>query len=193
MNTNSPQLSKPPVDKWFGYRLIFSGMCIAGLLLGGYLVVLRSNVVASRRHRHEDIGDIRIILNGLLALAELICWTLAGVGGIGWIMTRQRSVNSLAEQSAKATRRTMTPSDVERLVRSRATSMLEIPEVNFTASIERQLLVSPADLLQFLDDLNIDHGLPVSSADRKRIDSIEDLVRLVSSRVTAASSPPLSV
>ena len=168
-------------------------MCIAGLLLGGYLVVLRSNVVASRRHRHEDIGDIRIILNGLLALAELICWTLAGVGGIGWIMTRQRSVNSLAEQSAKATRRTMTPSDVERLVRSRATSMLEIPEVNFTASIERQLLVSPADLLQFLDDLNIDHGLPVSSADRKRIDSIEDLVRLVSSRVTAASSPPLSV
>ena len=184
MNTNVSQQSKSPTNTRFEWRLVFSGMCIAGLLLSGYLALLRSYRVEPRNQREGVMADIQLKLNGVLALSELICWTMAGVGAIGWIITRQPSVNSHADQMANATRKIMAPSDVEQLVRLLAKSVLEIPEANFGDSIERQLFVSPANLLQFLDDLHIDYSLPVSSADRKKIDSIEDLIRLISSRIS---------
>jgi hypothetical protein len=32
-----------------------------------------------------------LILDGLLALGELVSWTMIGVGGIGWFLNRRRS------------------------------------------------------------------------------------------------------
>lgn len=183
MNTSVSQQSMSSINTRFKWRLVFSGMCIVGLLLGGYLALLRSFWDDPRNQREGVMADIQLKLNGVLALSELICWTMAGVGAIGWIMTRQPSLSSYADETANATCKIMAPSDVEQLVRLLAKSVLEIPEANFSDSIERQLLVSPANFLQFLDDLHIDYSLPVSSADRKRIDSIDDLIRLISLRI----------
>lgn len=156
-------------------------VCIASLFLAGVFLAA-INQFTPQPERDGLIPDIERKFVGLLALAELVCWTMAGVGGIGWIICRRPRQNVGEVQTVRAHNR-MTPSEVEELVRMKATGVLQIPAEEFNASIIRQLLVAPADLIQFLDDLHLDHGLPISSDDRKKFDTVEELVRLLTSRM----------
>lgn len=78
----------------------------------------------------------------------------------------------------------MAPAEIEQLLRTMAETVLEIPNSKFDASIESDLGVPPVELINFLDKLKTEYGLPVSSDDRKNIDSVEDIVRMVTSRAT---------
>ena len=85
-------------------------------------------------------------------------------------------------QQNRAKVKAMTPDQIRDLVRARAENMLDISGGKLDASIESDLGVPPVDLINFLDDLNLEDGLSVSSDDRGRIDSVDDVVRLVTSR-----------
>jgi len=130
-----------------------------------------------------SIPSLPPLIDGVVALGELLSWTAVGLSCIGWILTRPRRGKSASAQTGQLPPITLTESEMEELVFASATESLQIPLENFNVPIEHQLLVSPADLIRFLDDLHIDYRLPVSSDDRSKFVTVKDLVRLIASRL----------
>lgn len=52
-------------------------------------------------------------------------------------------------------------------------------------SVSRHLHIPPGTFARFLDDLRIDYGLPTSGADADRVDSLQELLELLSERCAA--------
>ncbi|MDB5341832.1 MAG: hypothetical protein JWP89_209 [Schlesneria sp.] len=77
----------------------------------------------------------------------------------------------------------MSPSEIRQLIETRASAELDIPKDQFNVPMERELMVAPVAINNFLDDLHIEYGFPVSSDDRKRDFSVNDIAELVCSRV----------
>ncbi len=80
----------------------------------------------------------------------------------------------------------MSPLEVRQLIEARASAELDIPGDQFNVPMERELMVAPVAINNFLDDLHIDYGFPVSSDDRKRDFSVNDIAELVCSRIVKA-------
>lgn len=49
-------------------------------------------------------------------------------------------------------------------------------------SVSRDLHIPPGTFARFLDDIRIDYGLPTSGADADRVDSLQELLELLSER-----------
>jgi hypothetical protein len=52
-------------------------------------------------------------------------------------------------------------------------------------SVSRDLHIPPGTFARFLDDIRIDYGLPTSGADADRVDSLQELLELLSERCAA--------
>ncbi|HSI61637.1 MAG TPA: hypothetical protein VLE43_00925 [Candidatus Saccharimonadia bacterium] len=53
-------------------------------------------------------------------------------------------------------------------------------------SISRDLLIPRGTFARFLDDLRIDHGVSTSGADADEVDSLQELLELLSKRHSAS-------
>lgn len=62
-------------------------VCLASLAVAIVLRVISESVAVLLREASGS--DWFKIANGLLALIELTCWTTAGIGGIGWVLSRR--------------------------------------------------------------------------------------------------------
>lgn len=56
-------------------------------------------------------------------------------------------------------------------------------------SLRRDLKISEGEISRFLQNVHLDHGMPVTEADVDYIDSLEDLLRVVSGRIPAGRPP----
>ncbi|MBC2604820.1 hypothetical protein [Pelagicoccus albus] len=50
------------------------------------------------------------------------------------------------------------------------------------------LRIGPGEIDRFLDDLDIDYGFPVSSEDRKKVSTTEDIISLITGRMKKISN-----
>ena len=115
--------------------------------------------------------------------------TAWGALAITWLMQDSRT----ERQSRHRISSERTPEQLEQLIRSRAVVELDISDDQFGIPAERELLVPPVDWIHFLDDLRVDHGLPVSSDDRRSVATVDDVVRIVQERLSReAKSQPTS-
>lgn len=71
-------------------RSLWKQVCLASLWTSGLFLVASKVLEISARNSTDDAWFK--ILAGFLALGELVSWTMIGLGGIGWIITRRRSV-----------------------------------------------------------------------------------------------------
>ena len=98
METNPykpPRSNDLPRSNW---RLLWKRVCLACLGMAVIFHLIGAIVANSAKGSIEDYRST--ILLGLLALGELVSWTMFGVGGIGWIICRRtRSGGSPGQQS----------------------------------------------------------------------------------------------
>ena len=142
-------------------------------VIGGFYVCSSLFAISSNR----TIRKIAVLAWCPLLLAIPV-GTIVGISAIRLLLR-----NPAVIQATQAKVKAMSSIEVEQFVRRKASNVLEIPDSKFDVSIERQLMIAPVALIHFLDDLNIDYGLPVSSDDRTNIDTVEDLVQLLASRL----------
>jgi hypothetical protein len=123
----------------------------------------------------------RLLLNlAVLAWCPLLlAFPIGTLLGIFAIKTLRTDPGARAKVFNQVKR--MTLSEMEEIVRSRAADQLDITSEQMGASLE-ELRITPGKVNQFLDDLDYDLGLPVSSDDRPSIATIQDLVDLLEQR-----------
>lgn len=69
------------------WRSRWKRVCLISLCTAGIFLVIGKVVAISAEN--STGGSWFKILDGLLALGELASWTMVGVGGIGWVMSRR--------------------------------------------------------------------------------------------------------
>ncbi|MHB8956698.1 MAG: hypothetical protein ACYC4U_27365 [Pirellulaceae bacterium] len=80
-----PKLQDRPKWRSRWKRVCVVSLCVALLLHG----LSKAVTIWAGDFTNSDWFKIA---NGLLALGELIGWTMAGVGGIGWVISRRTPV-----------------------------------------------------------------------------------------------------
>lgn len=93
------------------------------------------------------------------------------------------------EEARRQAVRGLVPTEAAQLVRQRASIVLDVADDQMNVPLERELLVPPVELINFLRDLHIDYGLPVSGDDRKRVASVEDVVQMITARLSETREP----
>jgi hypothetical protein len=81
---NRPTHQVRPRSSW---KTLWKGGCIGSLCMAVILVVSGKLVALLARNSTDTSWFLN--LDGLLALGELVSWTMAGIGGIGWIVSRR--------------------------------------------------------------------------------------------------------
>ena len=84
-----PKQLDRPNSRW---RSLWKGVCLGSLCTAGILYAT-SWVFSIYGQRSGDTSWFKIV-DGLLALGELISWVMVGVGGIGWILSRHQTDNT---------------------------------------------------------------------------------------------------
>lgn len=72
----------------FEWRRLWQGLCIGSLCLLAGLVVADRLIIPD--HHSADRPAALVIVRGLLALAQLVCYTLVVIFAIGWLVCRPR-------------------------------------------------------------------------------------------------------
>jgi hypothetical protein len=106
---------------------------------------------------------------------------------VGIFAVRRLLADPGRDEAIRAQVNAMSPSEIRRLIEARASAELDIHQDQFNVPMERELMVAPVAINNFLDDLQIDYALPVSSDDRKRDFTVNDIVEFVCSRFVKSS------
>lgn len=73
-----------PKPSW---RRLWKRICLVSFCTALFLLVIAKLVAALARNSGDTYWFL--ILDGLLALGELVSWTMVCIGGIGWIVSRR--------------------------------------------------------------------------------------------------------
>ncbi len=65
-------------------RRRFKWLCLISLVFAGLGIVAG---IAISPWRNDDASPLLLIFDGLLALGELLAFTLAAIGGVGWVVS----------------------------------------------------------------------------------------------------------
>ena len=98
MRTNPYDAPTTDVHSGFDWRSLWKRICLASLCLAIVFLGLGKLLAASAKSSPPAARFL--ILDGSLALGELVGWTMVGVGGIGWILSRRKPpIEGLDRQS----------------------------------------------------------------------------------------------
>lgn len=89
MRSNDSRPSKKKPTRRRGGDSPWKGVCLGSLCAALALLALSALLKGQSANPRGSTGFV--MLDGLLALAELLSWVMAGVGGIGWMLTRSAS------------------------------------------------------------------------------------------------------
>lgn len=84
MNNDLEQSAMHSNVTGFKWRRLWKGLCIGSFGLAVVLLLI-SGALSFYRHRAEP-SPLFLVLDGILALVELLCWATVGISAIGWII-----------------------------------------------------------------------------------------------------------
>ena len=76
----------PPEPTRFGWRTVWMWICLGSIMLAIALLFFGKLLAAANPPPHSDAF---LILDGFLAFVELSLWVVAGLSGIGWVVSRR--------------------------------------------------------------------------------------------------------
>ncbi|GAA5495929.1 hypothetical protein Rhal01_02110 [Rubritalea halochordaticola] len=141
----------------------------------------QTTVTSSR----QSISQILIkIIQVLLGALILITSCFSGVLGVLLSSTIALLIAIRNRESAPPQQH-YTEKEVFQIVTQEAQAKYDIAPAQLGQSLSSDIRVSPGEIANLLDDLSIDYDFPISYEDRRRCDTLLDIISLINSRSTA--------
>lgn len=151
----------------------------------------KEQIIASEDERKAHISNNALILTAIAIALGVMIFVISGLLGLiifgtpvymgSYILYRLIKIWSRREPPAAPP-----PADeaeLFRVVYREASITLDLSSKDLHKSFATDLKVNLGDIGTLLENLSIDHSLPVSDADAGKVDSLEDIISLIHSRM----------